>query len=229
MGSQVRGNTNLKLIKQELLEVNINLFSKSNTGRLIALAALASAALVAAPMASAHSSMNRYGGPSYTGKPALAVTVALVQAGSNSSDFSLVTALNSMLGQKTVKAEVGKLTKQYGAKRVNMWVKVMNFYVNDTLKIVKAKGIDLPAPADMSGTKLAKTLVKAGTDKQGTFWAGNLFDHAVSHAIHVQLMNDADKKFGEKWDANAHRVTNQAFYDVAQALGMKNVKLASLH
>jgi len=172
---------------------------------------------------------NRFGGPVYDGKPALAVTVALVEAGGGPGHFSLVTALNHMLGKKTVKAEVAKLTRQYGAKRVTAWVTVMNFYVDDTLKIVKAKGINLPPPAKLSGVELAKTLVKAGTDSQGTFWAGYLFDHAVSHPIHNQLMNDADAKYSAKWDANAHAITNQAFYDVAQALGDKSVKLVPYH
>ncbi|MGH8128191.1 MAG: hypothetical protein ACRETC_07460 [Gammaproteobacteria bacterium] len=183
-----------------------------------------------------HSSMgmhsmgtNRFGGPIYNGQPALAVTVALVKAGGGPGHFSLVTALNHMLGHKTVKAEVAKLTKQYGAKRVKDWVKVMNFYVADTLKIVKKKGIKLPPPAKLSGIELATTLVKAGTDKDGVFWAGYLFDHALSHGIHVQLMNDADAKYGAKLDANAHAITNQAFYDVAHALGHKNVKLAPFH
>lgn len=172
---------------------------------------------------------NRFGGPVYNGKPALAVTVALVEAGGGPSHFSLVTALNHMLGKKTVKAEVAKLTKQYGARRVNDWVKVMDFYVDQTLKIVKTKGIKLPPPAKLSGVKLAKTLVKAGTDKEGVFWAGHLFDVAVSHPIHVQLMNDADAKYSPKLDANAHAITNQAFYDVAHALGDTSVKLAPFH
>lgn len=172
---------------------------------------------------------NRFGGPVYHGKPALAVTVALVQAGGGPGHFSLVTALDHMLGKETVKAEVTKLTKQYGTHRVHAWVEVMNFYVEDTLKIAKAKGIDLPPPADLSGAELARTLVTAGTDDKGVFWAGYLFDHAVSHPIHNQLMNDADARFGAKWDANAHAITNQAFYDVAQALGDKSVKLAPYH
>ncbi|MGH8427606.1 MAG: hypothetical protein ACRES7_06460 [Gammaproteobacteria bacterium] len=173
--------------------------------------------------------MNRYGGPVYNGAPALGVTVALVAAGGGPSKFSLVTALDSMLGKKTVAAEVAKLTKQYGKQSVDKWVEVVNFYIADTLKIVKAKGIKLPPAAPLSGTELARALVKAGTTPDGTFWAGYLFDNAVSHPIHNQLMDDTDAKFGAKWDANAHMVTNQAFYDVAHALGMKDVKLASLH
>ncbi len=172
---------------------------------------------------------NRFGGPVYDGTPALAVTVALVEAGGGPGHFSLVTALDHMLGKKTVHAEVAKLTRQYGRKRVSEWVKVMNFYVADTLKIVKDRKITLPAPAGLNGAQLARTLVKAGTDARDTFWAGYLFDHAVSHRIHQQLMNDADAKFGAKWDANAHAITNQAFYDVARALGNKSVRLAPYH
>lgn len=172
---------------------------------------------------------NRYGGSAYLGKPALPVTVALIQAGGGAGNFSLVTALNHMLGQETVNAEIAKLARQYGADAVQDWVAAINFYVDDTLQIVKAKGIMLPPPADLTGPELAMALVKAGTTQDGTFWAGHLFDVAVSHPIHIQLMNDADKKYGGMWDLNAHKVTNQAFYDVAQALGMTNVKLAQLH
>lgn len=175
------------------------------------------------------SKQNRFGGPVYLGKPALPVTVALVQAGGGAGNFSLVTALNYMLGHETVKAEVAKLTQQYGADRVHNWITGINFYIHDTLQIVQAKGMTLPPPADLSGTELAKALVKAGTASDGTFWAGRLFDVAVSHPIHIQLMNDADAKYGAKVDATAHLITNQAFYDVAQALGMNNVRLAPFH
>lgn len=172
---------------------------------------------------------NRFGGPVYKGKPALPVTVALVMAGGGPSNFSFSTALVHMLGKQTVNAEVAKLTRQYGAQRVNNWLEVMDFYVNDTLKIAQAKGIKLPAPADLSGTELARTLIKAGTAPDGTFWAGYFFDHAVSHAIHNQLMTDADVMYSATWDGNAHAITNQAMYDVAQALDMNDVKLAPFH
>ncbi|MGH8427163.1 MAG: hypothetical protein ACRES7_04180 [Gammaproteobacteria bacterium] len=223
--------------------MNIRSFLIRKPSRLVAAMTLASAGLLlagtglaaqtstqAAPVSHGMSMQsNRFGGPVYDGPPALDVTVALVIAGGGPDHFSLVTALNSMLGEKTVKVKVAKLTKQYGTKRVNAWVEVMNFYVADTLKIVKAKGIKLPPPAKLSGVQLATTLVKVGTDKQGVFWAGLLFDHAVSHAIHNQLMDDADAKYGAQWDANAHAVTNQAFYDVAQALGDTSVKLSPYH
>ncbi|MEO7217136.1 MAG: hypothetical protein ABI026_03010 [Gemmatimonadaceae bacterium] len=172
---------------------------------------------------------NWFGGPIYNGEPALGATAALVKAGGGAEHFSFATALVSMLGEKTVNAEVAKLTKQYGKKSVDDFVGGMTFAVKDGLKRATEKGVKLPAPpADLHGAKLATALVQAGT-VDGTFWSGYLFDKALSHPLHVQVMADIDAKSGHAADDNTHKVLNQAMYDVAQALGHKDVKLASLH
>lgn len=174
----------------------------------------------------------RFGGPVYNGAPALNVTAALVMAGGGPAKYSTATALTAMVGAPTVKAEVAKLTKQYGAAEVTSWLKTFDFAVNDSLKIATAAGIKLPA-ADpkMTGKLLATTLVTAGTAKDGTFQIELLLDKAVSHKIHVQVMNDIDKApgLGKKADLDYHTISNQAFFDVAQALGAKSVMLAPLH
>jgi len=174
--------------------------------------------------------LGRFGGPVYSGAPALAVTASLVAAGGGADKYSTATALTGMLGAATVKAEVGSLTKQYGAAAVNMWLKTFDFAVSDSLKIATAAGVKLPQPA-LSGKALAETLVKAGTASDGTFQIEFLLDKAVSHKIHVQVMNDIDKEsgLGKKADYDYHRISNQAFYDVAQALGLTSVKLAAVH
>ena len=61
---------------------------------------------------------SRYGGPVYSGAPALAVTASLVKAGGGPAHYSTAKALTSMVGGKLVTAEVGKLTKQYGKASV---------------------------------------------------------------------------------------------------------------
>ncbi|TAM36753.1 MAG: hypothetical protein EPN61_15390, partial [Burkholderiaceae bacterium] len=68
-----------------------------------------------------------------------------------------------------------------------------------------------------------------GTVSDGTWWAGYLFDKALSHDNHVKVMVDIDAKFGHGADQNTHKILNQAMYDVAQALKAPGVKLASLH
>lgn len=187
-----------------------------------------------APATPAHqmysSQMNWFGGATYNGAPALEVTAALVEAGGGANNFSFATALVSMLGEETVNAEVAKLTKQYGKTNTTNFINGMTFAVNDGLKRATEAGVKLPAaPADLKGTKLASTLVSAGTTADGTWWAGYLFDKALSHDIHVQVMQDIDAKYGHGADENTHRILNQAMYDVAQALKVKGVKLAPLH
>lgn len=186
----------------------------------------------AVPTAAKHEAMpmNMYGGQAYLGKPALAATSALLKAGGGESHFSFAQALTSMLGEKTVKAEVAKLTKQYGEKDVNDWIAGCDVAVGLALKHMTAAGFNLPEPpANLHGVALAKALVKAGTTSDDTFWAGRLYDVAFSHKVHDQVMTDINAKQGGAYDGNVHRITNQAMYDVAQALGMKNIKLAAFH
>lgn len=172
---------------------------------------------------------NWFGGAIYHGEPELAATAALVKAGGGADKFDFATALVAMLGQDTVNKEVAKLNKQYGEQAVKTFLGGMTFAVQDALKRATEQGIKLPAPADLSGAKLAGGLVKLGTAPDGTFWSGYLFDHTISHGLHNQVMADIDAKFGMQADATTHKILNQAMFDVAQALGMQDVKLAAFH
>lgn len=187
-------------------------------------------AAASAKVMSSKDVMNWYGGPAYLGKPALALTAAFVHAGGGPGHFSIQKALVAMLGVKAVNGEVAKLTRQYGKVRVTEFLDGMNFAVSDGLKRATAAGVKLPPPPrNLRGAALAKALIRAGTAPDGTFWAGELFDHLLSHAIHDQVMLDADKVRSEAFDQNLHRLTNQSMFDIAHALGMKSVRLASLH
>jgi hypothetical protein len=170
----------------------------------------------------------RYGGPSYMGKPALNVTSSLIAAGGGTAHFSTPKALTAMVGEKTVTGEVGKLTKQYGASRVNKWLAIFDFAVDDAIKIVTAAKVQLPAPS-INGATLASTLVKASMDKNGTIYTELLLDKALTHGIHGKVMDDIDAKFSPEDDLDYHRITNQLLYDVGVALKIKHVKLAVLH
>lgn len=172
---------------------------------------------------------NMFGGAAYLGQPALPVTAALVKAGGGANHFSFAAALVSMLGEKTVNAEVAKLTQQYGKQAVHTFITGMDYAIKDGLKRATEAGVTLPEPADLEGVELAKTLVKAGTTPDGTFWSGHLFDKAISHALHNQVMDDINSNVSYEADMTTHKLLNQAMYDVAQALGMTEVKLASLH
>ncbi|MGE3744332.1 MAG: hypothetical protein AB7G25_01225 [Sphingomonadaceae bacterium] len=173
--------------------------------------------------------MNWFGGPVYSGEPALGVTAALVKAGGGADGFSFEKALVSMLGEDTTKAEVVALTRKYGAKDVSSFIQGMDLAVASALKHATEAGIKLPEPAPLEGAGLAKALIQAGTVPDGTFWSGYLFDKALSHDIHNQVMADIEAQRGPNSDLNVHKILNQAMYDVAQALDMKKVKLAALN
>jgi hypothetical protein len=192
-----------------------------------AAAALATVVCIAGIPAQAMT-MNRYGGSAYLGKPALSVTASFVKAGGGAAHFSSVKLLNSLAGAKLAKAEVAKLTRQYGKAKVASFVQVGDFAVKDALRLATAAGVKLPK-ATLSGKALAKTLVQAGTDKDGSFVIGLLLDKAITHKIHNQVMDDVTKKFGGAADANYHKMNNQLFYDLAHAIGLKNVRLNRFH
>lgn len=180
----------------------------------------------------AESEMNKnwFGGESYQGDPALEVTAALIKAGGGAESFDFSTALVSMLGEETVNAEVSKLIEQYGEEEVTTFVAGMTFAVKSGIKHASMAGVTLPAaPAHLTGAELAKTLITAGTSADGTWWSGLLFDKALSNTIHNQVMADIEAIHGFEVDKLTHKILNQAMYDVAQALGYTNVKLAPLH
>jgi hypothetical protein len=169
-------------------------------------------------------------GPVYTGTPELKVTSAFVHAGDESGHFSVAKALVAMVGQDMEQAEVTKLTKQYGEKAVASWIEVTNFSTDEAGQIAQSDGITMPdAPPDLDGHALASRLVKLGLSKNGTFYQGTLLDHLVSHKIHAGVMDAIDAKYGTAADGSYHKISNQAMYDLAQALGATTVRLAAFH
>ena len=154
----------------------------------------------------------------YTGAPALAVTLSMVEAGGGPSSFSTVTLLKRLTG-KLFTAEVAKLTKEYGKEQVNQFLATFDFVVNDSLRIVTEKKIALPSkpnPDPNDGRALAAALWSAGQTGEG-FNVEVMLDRAASHLIHVQVMKDIDAKYGLGVDAQYHAILTTAMKDLAAA------------
>ncbi|HUZ49779.1 MAG TPA: hypothetical protein VMW12_08580 [Candidatus Dormibacteraeota bacterium] len=166
---------------------------------------------------------SRFSGPGvYTGAPALPVTLSMVIAGGGPAHFSTLTLVHTLAGAKTG-AEVASLTKKFGSAKVGNFVKVFDFVVADTLKIVTEKHIALPAkpsPNPKNGKALAAALWGAGQTGDG-FNVEVMLDRAVSHPIHDQVMKDIDAKYGIAADADYHAVLNQAMNDLASVYGLR--------
>jgi hypothetical protein len=165
---------------------------------------------------------SRFSGPGvYTGPPALKVTLSMIEAGGGPSKFDSVTLVKTLTGPK-FNAEVAKLTAQYGKQKVQNFLTVFNYVVSDSLAIVTAKKIPLPSTPDPNpsdGKALAAALWGAGQTGNG-FNVEVMLDRAVSHPIHLQVMDDIDKKYGIAADADYHAVLNTAMHDLATAYGL---------
>ena len=165
---------------------------------------------------------SRFSGPGvYSGAPALPVTLSMIIAGGGPSNFNSLTLVKTLAGSHTG-AEVASLTKKFGKDKVGNFLTVFNYVVSDSLKIVGEKHIALPStpsPNPHDGKALAAALWSAGQTGQG-FNVEVLLDRAVSHPIHVQVMNDIDAKYGVAMDADYHVVLNQAMHDLASVYGL---------
>jgi len=167
---------------------------------------------------------SRFSGPGvYTGPPALPVTLSMIMAGGGPTNFQTTTLVGVLAGPKAT-AEVASLTQKFGSTKVGNFVKVFNFVVADSLKIVNEKHIVLPStpnPDPKDGKALSSALWGAGQTGQG-FSVEVMLDRAVSHPIHVQVMKDIDAKYGIAADADYHAVLNQAMHDLASVYSLKN-------
>ncbi|MEA2689148.1 MAG: hypothetical protein QOD51_1755 [Candidatus Eremiobacteraeota bacterium] len=157
----------------------------------------------------------------YAGAPDLPLTVSMIVAGGGPAHFKSTTLVGTLAGAKT-KAEVAKLTKQFGAKKLTSFLTVFDFVVADSLEIVTEKNVPLPKqpkPNPTDGKALAAALYTAGVD-DGRYNVETMLDKLVSHPIHVQVMDDIDKKYGRDADANYHIVLTQAMLDLKAAYGL---------
>ena len=160
---------------------------------------------------------SRFSGPGvYTGPPALPVTLSMIIAGGGPNGFNTLTLVQTLAGDNT-HAEVASLKQKFGTAKVTNFVNVFNFVVADSLRIAKEKNVALPStpsPDPKDGEALAGALWAAGQTGNG-FNVEVMLDRAVSHPIHVQVMNDIDQKYGLPADADYHAILTQAMQDLA--------------
>jgi hypothetical protein len=162
----------------------------------------------------------RFSGPCcvYTGAPQLTLTLSMIEAGGGPNNFQTVSLLKVLTG-KLFEPEVAKLTKQYGKANVVQFLKTFDFVVDDSLRIVTAKKVALPAqpmPDPTNGLALASALWTAGQTGQG-YVVEVMLDRLVSDPIHMQVMTDIDAKYGLTADAFYHTILATAMKDLAAA------------
>lgn len=189
----------------------------------ISLAALAivAASALSAPAAQAQTSppKARFSQAGvYSGPPNLPLTLSMIVAGGGPVHFKSTTLVGTLAGPAT-KAEEAKLTKQFGAQKVQSFLTVFDFVVSDSLRLVTEKKIPLPktpVPNPKDGKALSAALYTAGVE-DGKYNVEIMLDRLVSHPIHVQVMDDIDAKYGRNADAYYHVLLTQAVLDLKAA------------
>ena len=164
----------------------------------------------------------RFGGSVYKNNPKLTNTLALVVAGGGPKKFSTATLFGVLAGDKAG-AEKAKLVKQFGAPGFAQYVKTFDFVIADSLKIVTAAKVKLPAKPDpdpTDGKALAAALYTDGIDPKAGFNVEYMLDHLVTHPVHVQVMKDIDAKYGVAADTAYHAVTLVIFKDLKAVYGL---------
>ena len=184
-----------------------------------AIAILAAGALLAPASAQSTTTKARFSNAGvYSGPPTLPLTLSMIVAGGGPAHFKSTTLVGTLAGPAT-KAEVAKLTKQFGAQRVQSFLTVFDFVVSDSLRLVTEKKIALPkapSPNPKDGKALSAALYTAGVE-DGRYNVEIMLDHLVSHPIHVQVMDDIDAKYGQTADSYYHVILTQAVLDLKAA------------
>ena len=162
-------------------------------------------------------SPTRFSAPGvYTGAPDLPLTLSMILAGGGPEHFAAVPLVKILAGSKS-DAEITALKEKFGDQAVQAFVTILPFAVDDSLRIVKQKGIALPStpnPSPKDGEALAGAVWAAGQTGH-SFNVEVMFDRTLSHGIHIQVMKDIDARYGVAQDADLHAVLNQAMHDLA--------------
>jgi len=157
----------------------------------------------------------------YTGPPNLALTLSMVMAGGGPNNFDTTKLMHALWGEKAP-AEANRLIGEFGQQEYASFIVVFEYVVSDTLQIAAAKHIALPSkpvPSPSDGHALAMALYTSGITG-GRFDSEFLLDHLASHPIHVQVMDDIDKKYGRKADGIYHIILHESMEDLKGAYNM---------
>lgn len=171
--------------------------------------------------------MNRFGGPSYFGTPAVDVTAAFIKAGGGAGSFSMVRAFSSMIGDTVLQSELGKLRARFGDRDTDRFVHIFDFAVSDAWKRAGENNLVLPAPGALEGHDLAQAIVTTGTTDSRYFFTGFLLDKLLTHKVHQQVLSDIDVKYGANDNETFNTIANAFFVDLAHQIGDVAVILPS--
>lgn len=149
----------------------------------------------------------------------------LYDAGGGPGSFSIVRALDSMIGENALQTELTSLADIYGQPNVDRFTRIFNYAAADAWTRLGDDNVSMPTGNDQYGQSLAAGLVRDGTAADGTFRIAHLFDSTLTPRVYAQVKRDMVARYGSNEAATFDRMANQLFFDVSQIVGA-NVSLA---
>jgi hypothetical protein len=168
-------------------------------------------------------------GPAYTGAPDVNVTAAFYAAGGGPGGFSMVRAMNSMIGEDRLQSEMQQLAGIYGQANADLFPHLFDYAINDAWVRAGKDNVMIPPFGSHEGRALANDLIHDGTAPDGTFRTGYFLDHTLSAKVRAQVIGDMVTRYGTEQTATFDRMANQFFFDLSQTLGGATVSLAPNH
>jgi hypothetical protein len=169
-----------------------------------------------------------FGGPVYIGTPAPSPVVAFVNAGGGSKRFSTEAAWISVFGRAATERELSALSRQFGRRDVDSFLKASDLIMADSLELATPSGSNARSstPAKRGDST---AFVKSGLDKDGVFYMSYLLDRAVSHQVVIKAVAEklGRPPFTQDAAANFFKTANRAYFDFAITLGMKGIHQAA--
>ncbi len=156
----------------------------------------------------------------YLGKPDLALTVQMIEAGGGPAQFSSQKLFAYLAGSKT-SAEAKSLTQRYGASNISQFFKTFDRFVHLAVAQVQTQHIALPPAKPAPPAVLANSLYRAGVMPDGRYDVGYMLERLLSRPMHVTLMRNVndDPAFGAQKNAQFHVILTAAMKDLHKAYG----------
>lgn len=145
------------------------------------------------------------------------LTGALYAAGGGAGNFSTVRALNSMLGEENVQAEMQRLQAQFGD--TDAFVQTFDFAMNDAWQKAGKANVAVRTSHELSGQQLANALISAGSQGHA-FTVQRLFGALFPPQVAADVLLDVDVKYGRDTGTSFRKVADAFFTDTGQSLGL---------
>lgn len=155
---------------------------------------------------------------SYRGKPDLALTLAIVQAGGGPRHFDSGRLFQTLAGPHA-KAEQAKLERLYGKARMAAFMETFTYAVNDLQTLFALNHIrmpDRPRVSPSNGRAMTVAIYHSGIMPTGKYDCGYMMEHLMTHPVHVVLMHDINvaRGHGPVHNANFHIILTRMVADL---------------